>query len=316
MPNDISDDIDTELSTELSTQTRGRVLIIAGSDSSGGAGLQADIKTCAAFGAYSACAVTAVTVQDTKGVSQVEIMPAELVRGQIRAVLDDIGADVIKIGMLGNAEIITVVAEELAGSDAYIVLDPVMVATSGDRLLDENAVALMVQKLIPLCDVITPNAPEAALLTGLVVDDVEGMAAAGEALLKMGAYAALMKGGHLDTKSIVDILVSGQGQQIMSGPRLYTRHTHGTGCTLASAVAAAMALGEPLESAVEHAREYVFEAIRTAPKFGKGKGHGPLNHGLADLSDNLSGAEAVEAAPEKAAKSNNPFAVLKGLKTD
>ena len=314
MPNDkISDDVmPNDIETELSTETKGRVLIIAGSDSSGGAGLQADIKTCAAFGAYSACAVTAVTVQDTMGVSQVEYMPAELVRAQIRAVLDDIGADVIKIGMLGNAEIITVVAEELAGSDAYIVLDPVMVATSGDRLLDESAVASMVQKLIPLCDVITPNAPEAALLTGLAVGDVEEMAAAGEALLKMGAYAAVMKGGHLETKSIVDILVSAQGQQIMSGPRLYTRHTHGTGCTLASAVAAAMALGEPLESAVEHAREYVFEAIRTAPKFGKGKGHGPLNHGLADLST----SEKVEDAPEKTAKPNNPFAVLKGLKTD
>ena len=300
----------TETESELSTDTRGRVLIIAGSDSSGGAGIQADIKTCAAFGAYSATAVTAVTVQNTEGVSAVEVMPAEVVRGQIRAVLDDIGADVIKIGMRANAEIIEVVAEELENTDAYIVLDPVMVATSGDSLLAEDAVALMRDKLVPLCDVITPNVLEAALLTGLPVRDVEELCAAGEALLKMGAYAALMKGGHLDMKSVVDVLVTEEGNQIMSGPRLYTRHTHGTGCTLASAVAAAMSLGEPLETAVEAAREFVFEAIRTAPKFGNG--NGPLNHGLADLS----GKPDDAPEPANTDKPKNPFAVLKGFKAD
>ncbi len=297
-----------EIETELSTETRGRVLIIAGSDSSGGAGIQADIKTCAAYGAYSMTALTAVTVQDTQGVQAVEVMPAALVRAQIRAALDDIGADVIKLGMLATADIINVVAEELEDTDAYIVLDPVMIATSGDNLLEPEAVALMREKLVPLCDVITPNAPEAALLTGLPVSDAEELIAAGEKLLEMGAYAALMKGGHLDMKSIVDVLVTEEGNQIMSGPRLYTRHTHGTGCTLASAVAAAMALGEPLETAVETAREYVFEAIRTAPKFGKG--NGPLNHGLADLSDKDA------PAPEEAEKPKSPFAVLKGFKTD
>lgn len=297
-----------EIETELSTETRGRVLIIAGSDSCGGAGIQADIKTCAAFGAYSMTAVTAVTVQDTQGVQAVEVMPAELVRAQIRAALDDIGADVIKLGMLANAEIINVVAEELADTDAYIILDPVMVATSGDSLLTDDAVAFMREKLVPLCDVITPNVPEAALLTGLPVSDAQELITAGEKLLQMGAYAALMKGGHLDMKSIVDVLVTEEGNQIMSGPRLYTRHTHGTGCTLASAVAAAMSLGEPLETAVEAAREYVFEAIRTAPKFGKG--NGPLNHGLADLS------EKDASAPEPIEKPKSPFAVLKGFKTD
>ena len=302
---------DTE--AELSTETRGRVLIIAGSDSSGGAGMQADIKTCAAFGAYSAAAITAVTVQDTTGVKAAEIMPPEIVRGQIHAVLDDIGADVIKIGMLGNRQIIDVVAEALSQSDAYIILDPVMAATSGDSLLEKEALAAMRDKLVPLCDVITPNAPEAALLTGLEVNDVDELCAAGRALLEMGAYAALMKGGHLDMKSIVDVLVTDEGTQIMSGPRLYTRHTHGTGCTLASAVAAGMALGQPLETAVEMAREYVFEAIRTAPKFGKG--HGPLNHGLAQLpQDGEAGAPDVKAAPKDGSK--NPFAVLKGFKTD
>jgi len=253
-------------------------------------------------------AVTAITVQNTEGVQAVEVMPAELVRAQIRACLSDIGADVIKIGMLGNAEIIDVVAEELADADAYIVLDPVMVATSGDNLLEPDAVALMREKLVPLCDVITPNVPEAALLTGMPVTDIEELGKAGEALLKIGAYAALMKGGHLDMKSVVDILVTEEGNQIMSGPRLYTRHTHGTGCTLASAVAAAMSLGEHLETAVEAAREYVFEAIRTAPKFGKG--NGPLNHGLADLSEK----ETPNTEPTEKPKS--PFAVLKGFKTD
>lgn len=304
-PEDIRED-------ELSTDTSGRILIIAGSDSSGGAGLQADIKTCAAFGAYSACAVTAVTVQNTEGVSAVELIPADIVRGQIRAVLHDIGADVIKIGMLGSAEIAEVVAEEIKNSDAYIVLDPVMVATSGDRLLSEDAVAVIRDKLLPLCDVVTPNVPEAALLTGLPVSDAEEMAAAGEALIKMGAYAALMKGGHLDMKSVIDILVTEEGSQIMSGPRLYTRHTHGTGCTLASAVAAGLALGQPLELAVETAREYLFEAIRTAPKFGKG--HGPLNHGLADLSASEEGAAPEAKSAEE--KTKNPFAILKGFKTD
>ena len=308
MTTETGTELSTETETELSTETRGRVLIIAGSDSSGGAGIQADIKTCAAFGAYSMTAVTAITVQNTEGVQAVEVMPAELVRAQIRACLSDIGADVIKIGMLGNAEIIDVVAEELVDADAYIVLDPVMVATSGDNLLEPDAVVLMREKLVPLCDVITPNVPEAALLTGMPVTDIEELGKAGEALLKMGAYAAPMKGGHLDMKSVVDILVTEEGNQIMSGPRLYTRHTHGTGCTLASAVAAAMSLGEHLETAVEAAREYVFEAIRTAPKFGKG--NGPLNHGLADLSDK----ETPDTEPSEKPKS--PFAVLKGFKTD
>ena len=284
-------------------ETQGRVLIIAGSDSSGGAGIQADIKSCAAFGAYSATAITAVTVQNTLGVSAVETMPAEIVHGQIRAVLDDIGADVIKIGMLANAEIINVVAEEIEDTSAYVVLDPVMVATSGDALLDPDAVKLLKSKLIPLCDVITPNAPEAALLTGISIEEFGDLTQAGEALLSMGAYAALMKGGHLKSKSIIDVLVTEEGANMMTGPRLYTRHTHGTGCSLASAVAANMALGVPLEAAVQNARDFVFEAIRTAPKFGSG--NGPLNHGLTVIGD--------DSVPEDdTPKTDNPFAVLKG----
>lgn len=289
------------------TSPRGRVLIIAGSDSSGGAGIQADIKSCAAFGAYSMTAITAVTAQNTTGVQSVEFMPPALVRAQIRSCLDDIGADVIKVGMLGNAAIIDVVAEELDAFEGYVVLDPVMVATSGDTLLEANAVEALKSKLIPLCDVITPNVPEAALLTGLNISEPGDLVAAGEALIGMGAYAALMKGGHLDMKSIVDVLVTNEGANMMTGPRLYSRHTHGTGCTLASAVAAGMSLGMPLEMAVQHARDFVFEAIRSAPKFGAG--NGPLNHGLSLMDDDGQGG----TAPESDA-THNPFAVLKGLK--
>lgn len=278
-----------------------RVLIIAGSDSSGGAGIQADIKTCAAFGSYAATAITAVTAQNTMGVQQVEIMPAELVRAQIRSVLSDIGADVIKIGMLGSAEIIEVVAQEIEEADAFIILDPVMVATSGDNLLDPEAIEILKTKLLPLADLVTPNVPEAKLLTGLKIDDVDDLTKAGDALLIMNVYAALMKGGHLKGKSVVDVLVSEEGANIMSGPRIHSRHTHGTGCTLASAVAACMAQGAPLEQAVMTAREFVFQAIKTAPKLGEG--NGPLNHGLANGE--------VEDEPEPAG--NNPFAVLKGL---
>lgn len=288
---------------EIKTATVGRVLIIAGSDSSGGAGIQADIKTCAAFGAYSMTAITAVTAQNTVGVQVVEVMPAAIVKAQIEACLSDIGADVIKIGMLGSVEIIDVVAEAITDIDAFVVLDPVMVATSGDTLLSPDAIEAMKTKLVPLCDLITPNIPEAEILTGLKVEDTDGMSAAGTKLIAMGAYAALMKGGHLDSKVLVDILVSDDGTSHMTGPRLHSRHTHGTGCTLASAVAAAMALDTPLEEAVLSARDFVFEGIRTAPKLGKG--HGPLNHGLA-LHEN-------GKAPEPS-NGNNPFAALKDLK--
>lgn len=282
------------------TPTIGRVLIIAGSDSGGGAGIQADIKTCAAFGAYSASVITAVTAQNTLGVQHVEVMPADLVRAQIQSVMSDIGADVVKIGMLARAEIIDVVAEELSDIDALIVLDPVMVATSGDTLLEPDAIEALKTKLIPLADVITPNVPEAELLTGLKIEDMSDLSKAGEALLEMGAYAALMKGGHLKGKTLVDVLVSEDGASLMTGPRLHTRHTHGTGCTLASAVAARLALGVPLEEAVSTARDFVFEAIRTAPKLGGG--NGPLNHGL-----------AMGAEEDDAPNPNNPFAALKGL---
>jgi len=279
----------------------GRVLIIAGSDSGGGAGIQADIKTCAAFGAYAATAITAVTAQNTLGVQRVEALSTNMVKAQIRSVLDDIGADVIKIGMLANYDIIKAVAKEIEDESAFVVLDPVMVATSGDRLLEDDAITAMNNDLIPVCDLITPNVPEAEILTGIKIDDVDDFGKAGEKLLEMGAYAALMKGGHLKGKTVVDVLVSEDENAVMTAPRIHSRHTHGTGCTLSSAIAACMALGAPLDEAVNTAREFVFEAIRSAP--GLGQGNGPLNHGL------VLGDEDDNSADDK----GNPFTVLKGL---
>ncbi len=288
---------------ELNTKSVGRVLIIAGSDSGGGAGIQADIKTCAAYGAYSMTAITAVTAQNTVGVHAVEFMPAALVKTQIEVCLSDIGADVIKIGMLGNSEIIDIVANAITDIEAFVVLDPVMVATSGDALLSTDAVEAMKTKLLPLCDLVTPNVPEAEILTGLTIKEAEDLSKAGQKLLEMGAYAALMKGGHLKGKTLIDVLVSDDGASLMTGPRLHSKHTHGTGCTLASAVAASMALGNPLEAAVMSARDFVFEGIQSAPKLGAG--HGPLNHGLSYAED--------DTTPEPS-NGNNPFSVLKGLK--
>lgn len=286
----------------MTQDPQGRVLIIAGSDSGGGAGIQADIKTCSAFGAYAMTALTAVTAQNTQGVQAVEMIPAALVKAQIESCLSDIGADIVKIGMLGTKEIIEVVVEAVGELDAFIILDPVAVATSGDALLNQDAVEALRDTLLPLADLVTPNVPEAELLTGLKIEDVDDLTKAGDIFLERGVYAALMKGGHLDGKSAVDVLVSEEGANIMSGPRLHTRHTHGTGCTLASAVAANMALGLDLDEAVMRAREFVFEAIRTAPGFGSTQGHGPLNHGL-----------ALMEAEDKTSPSNNPFAALKGL---
>ena len=285
----------------------GRVLIIAGSDSGGGAGIQADIKTCAAYGAYAATAITAITAQNTLGVHKVEALSPQLVRAQIRAVLDDIGADVIKIGMLANKDIINAVADEIKDEeDAYVVLDPVMVATSGDKLLEDAAIEALKTELIPLCDVVTPNVPEAEILTGVKIEDVDDFGKAGQVLIDMGAYAALMKGGHLKGNMVVDVLVSEDENAVMTAPRIRSKHTHGTGCTLASAIAAAMALGSPLDEAVNSAREYVFEAIRSAP--GLGQGNGPLNHGLALPEDG-------EGAGPDGSGDGNPFAALKLLKS-
>ena len=249
-----------------------RLLIIAGSDSSGGAGIQADIKTASAFDVYAMTAITAVTAQNTKTVSKIHIIPADVVREQIAACLSDIGADAIKIGMLGSAAIVKAVAAALKkhARKIPIVLDPVMISTSGKALLLANAVGALKKHLLPLATLVTPNLPETKALTGMTNAEK-----AGRKLMGMGAKAALIKGGHSTKETIDDVLVWDRGVDVFAFPRIKTRHTHGTGCTLSTAIACGLAKGEPLPLAVSRAREFLQHAIETAPGFGKG--HGPLN---------------------------------------
>ena len=261
----------------MSAPPRGRVLVIAGSDSGGGAGLQADIKAITVLGGFAATAVTAITVQNTLGVSGVLALSPDLIEAQARAVLDDIGADVIKTGMLGDAATVARVADLLDAWRIPAVIDPVMVAKGGQALLADTAVETLITRLLPRATLLTPNAPEAAALTGLSVETTDDLRRAGHALLELGAGAVLMKGGHIAGDRLVDLLITPQGETAFEGPRIETRHTHGTGCTLASAVAAGLALGRPLGTAVADAHAYVAQAIRRAP--GLGAGHGPLDHG-------------------------------------
>jgi hydroxymethylpyrimidine/phosphomethylpyrimidine kinase len=255
---------------------RGRVLAIAGSDSGGGAGIQADIKTITALDGYAATAITALTAQDTLGVHAVLPVPPEFVARQIAVVLADIGADAIKIGMLGDAATIDAVAGALAGCDAPLVLDPVMIAKGGTRLLPADALAAMIGRLLPRAAVLTPNLPEAAALTGRDVTTVDDMRRAAEALLRMGPESVLLKGGHLEGDIVTDLLATRRGMEAFAAPRIVTRHTHGTGCTLASAIATGLAQGMALRDAVVRARAYIRDAIAAAPGFGRG--HGPLDH--------------------------------------
>jgi hydroxymethylpyrimidine/phosphomethylpyrimidine kinase len=260
----------------LSSQKR--VLVIAGSDSGGGAGIQADIKTASAFGVYAMTAVTAVTVQDTKGVKAVHLVPPATVAEQIAATLTDIGADAIKIGMLGNAAAVTAVAGALKryAKRIPVVLDPVMVSTSGHQLLVPNAVTATVRALFPLTTLVTPNIPEAKALAHMRSSKRDDAEAAARKLIAMGTGAALIKGGHATRSTIDDVMVWKGGVEVYAFPRIKTRHTHGTGCTLSTAIACGLAEGLSLPLAVGRAREYVQKAIETAP--GLGKGHGPLNH--------------------------------------
>lgn len=262
---------------------RGRVLIIAGSDSGGGAGIQADLKAVTALGGYAATAITALTAQDTRDVYAIEEVAPDFVRRQIDVVLADIGADCLKTGMLHRAEIIEVVADALETTAAGLplVADPVMVAKGGARLLDPATGELLKTRLLPRATVLTPNIPEAEALTGMTIRNVEEMIAAAHALAehgpKDGPRAVLVKGGHLEGDELTDVLLVDGAVELFSGPRIATRHTHGTGCTLASAIATGIAQGMSISHAVRRARDYVAEAIRTAPGFGAG--HGPLNHG-------------------------------------
>ena len=252
-------------------------LTIAGSDSGGGAGIQADLKTFHVFGVFGTSAITAVTAQNTVGVAAVHTIPADVVRAQIDAVAGDLHPSAVKTGMLATAELAEVVAEAIAahGLTAY-VMDPVMLAASGDRLLQTDAEATLAERLLPLAALVTPNLDEAALLTGAPVDSLAAMKAAARHLVGMGAGAALVKGGHLPSGEAADVFWNGAEERVWRRPRIPTRHVHGTGCTLSAAVAAGLARGRTMLQAVDAAVEFVARAIATAP--GLGAGGGPINH--------------------------------------
>ncbi len=259
---------------------KGRVLIIAGSDSGGGAGIQADIKSVTAMGAFAATAITALTAQNTLGVHGIEAVSTPFLRQQIRVVLEDIGADAIKTGMLHDVPTILAVCEDIRAlaPTVPLVADPVMVAKGGHRLLAEDAVATLMAELLPLATIITPNIPEAEVLAGMAIRSEADMHAACARLLSLGVPAVLLKGGHMEGDVLVDLLATAAGTRRFESARIMTRHTHGTGCTLASALAAGLAQGMAIEDAVARARDYVRAAMLAAP--GYGAGHGPLDHSV------------------------------------
>jgi hydroxymethylpyrimidine/phosphomethylpyrimidine kinase len=264
-----------------------RVLTIAGSDSGGGAGIQADLKTFAALGCYGTTAITALTAQDTHGVAALHPVPADVVKAQIRAVVEDIGVDAVKLGMLHTREIVEVVAWAI---DRYalphVVLDPVLAATSGDALAAPSLVGAMVRELFPRVALVTPNLDEAARFLGRAVAGIDALDGTADALLALGARAVLLKGGHLAGDELVDVLAvagDGGGHRRHASPRIVSRNLHGTGCTLASAVAAHLALGHALPEAVVRARDFVRGAIAAGAGVATGTGNGPLNHGFAPV---------------------------------
>ncbi|MDI1443458.1 bifunctional hydroxymethylpyrimidine kinase/phosphomethylpyrimidine kinase [Polyangium sp. 6x1] len=259
---------------------QGRVLIVAGSDSGGGAGIQADLKAVTALGAFGATAITALTAQNTRGVFGVFPVPPAFLAQQMSLVLEDIGADAIKTGMLHSAEVIDVVAEvhERLAKDVPLVVDPVMVAKGGAPLLLPEAREALVGRLLPRATLITPNLPEAEVLSGQTIDSVAAMRRVAAALLALGPKAVLLKGGHLEGPKVTDVLVTAAGERLFEDDRIETTSTHGTGCTLASAIAAGIAQGLGVEAAITRARRYLRLAIQEAP--GLGHGHGPLNHAV------------------------------------
>ena len=259
------------------------VLTIAGSDSGGGAGIQADIKTISALGCYAASAITAITVQNTLGVQAVHPVPLDILRGQIDAVLSDIGADAIKIGMLHSSEVVNLVAEMIEKYQIRnIVLDPVMVSTSGHRLIEEDAVEVIKTRLLPLARVITPNIPEAEILAGCKIAGEDEFEAIARRLSDNGNVSVLMKAGHLSGDSLVDYFYNAEDDTItrLQSKRVQTKNTHGTGCTLSSAIAASLAKGKNLTDAAISAKRYIEQAIISGAEYEIGKGHGPVNHGF------------------------------------
>ncbi|HEX2871355.1 MAG TPA: bifunctional hydroxymethylpyrimidine kinase/phosphomethylpyrimidine kinase [Polyangiaceae bacterium] len=277
--------------------TKPRILVVAGSDSGGGAGIQADIKTITMLGGFAMTAVTALTAQNTLGVEDVLPIDPRFVALQMKSVLTDIGADAIKTGMLGSARVVEAVAA-VCESTAFgipLVVDPVMVAKGGARLLDKGAHDALVLRLLPLASLLTPNVPEAEVLTGMTIKTTRDLERAADALLALGPSAVLMKGGHLEGDTVVDLLRTADGaQHVFEGPRIISRSTHGTGCTLASAIAAGIAEGLTLQGAVARARDYVVKAIRLAP--GLGKGHGPLEFAHPLLTSQANEVPAVSRA--------------------
>lgn len=252
-------------------------LTIAGSDSGGGAGIQADLKTFAAHGVFGTSAITAVTAQNTLGVSAWQALPADLVTAQIEAVAGDIGADAVKTGMLANAAIVEAVAAAMEDLDLpHLVVDPVMLAKGGDRLLEESAIHALRAELLPRAHVVTPNVPEAEVLADMRIRSVDDMHKAASRILAQGPSVVLVKGGHLDGPESIDVVATKDTVFEVRGERLGGTSTHGTGCTLASAIAANLALGLGDRAAIENARTYLEGAMRHAPKIGHG--HGPLNH--------------------------------------
>ena len=257
------------------------VLTIAGSDSGGGAGIQADIKAISAMGCYAASAITAITVQNTLGVQAVHPVPLDILRGQIDAVLSDIGADAVKIGMLHSSEVVILVAEMIEKYGiTNVVLDPVMVSTSGHRLIEEDAVEVIKSRLLPLARVITPNVPEAEILAGCKIAGEDEFEAIARRLSDNGNVSVLMKAGHLSGDSLVDYFYNAEDDTItrLQSKRVQTKNTHGTGCTLSSAFAAALAKGEGLTVAATSAKRYIEQAIISGAAYEIGGGHGPVNH--------------------------------------
>ena len=263
----------------------GRILIVAGSDSGGGAGIQADIKAVTALGGYAMTAITALTAQNTEGVFGVHEVPTDFLRQQMELVIGDLGVDCVKTGMLHSAPVIETVCDLLESRvpGVPLVVDPVMVAKGGHPLLEPAALGVLRARLLCRATVLTPNLPEAELLTGMEIRDEDDMRRAADALLSLGPRAVLLKGGHLEGRDVVDLLASEDGIEAFRGPRIQTRHTHGTGCTLASAIACGLAQGLDLPNTIRRARNYVLTAIATAP--GWGRGHGPLNHAHTVRSD-------------------------------
>ncbi|MBR9862663.1 MAG: bifunctional hydroxymethylpyrimidine kinase/phosphomethylpyrimidine kinase [Rhodobacteraceae bacterium] len=255
-------------------------LSIAGSDSGGGAGIQADLKAFSANGAFGASVITAITAQNTQAVTAVHEVPADVVAAQIETVLADIPVNAIKLGMLFSPRIIDAVADQLAGFQGPIVVDPVMIAKSGDTLLQDAAINAMREKILPIATVLTPNLPEAATLLGVAeAETPQAMAEQAQALMALGPQAVLMKGGHSSGETCTDVLIGQEGEPLtLSGPRIHTRNTHGTGCTYSAAIAAHLAKGSNLSGAVTAAHSYLQAAITSADQLYIGAGHGPVHH--------------------------------------